>query len=72
MTTRDERLAAKYAAKGMRSATETARAKEAAKTGVTEDPMEGMRRALRQPRTQESIDNAHRHKRGLPRLGGGS
>lgn len=78
MTSRDERLAARYAAEGRESATEAKQRKETARAergsrktpAVAEDPMEGMRRALRQPRTQDSIDRAQRHKRSLPPLGG--
>lgn len=63
MSRRDERLAAKYAAKGMKSATETNREKQSSKT--VEDPMDAMRRAIAAPRTQGSLDNAAAHKRRL-------
>lgn len=71
MSKRDQRLAAtKYA--GRKSASQQAAEKKAPRRGtpppVAEDPMEGMRRALGQPRTQESIERAHAHKRSLPPL----
>lgn len=78
MSSRTDRLAAKYAAKGMKSATETAREKEASRTesrsrrsapAVADDPMAVMRRVLAEPRSQESVDRAHRHQRSLPPLG---
>lgn len=68
MSSRDQRLAAtKYA--GKKSASQSAREKTSRKApAVAEDPMEGMRRALAQPRSQESIDRAHAHQRNLPPL----
>lgn len=85
MSSRDQRLAAKYAAQGKKSATETAREREATRasqaTRVSSTPsssvpsgsgggvMAGMRRALSQPRTQESRDRAAAHKKSLPPLG---
>lgn len=67
MSSRDQRLAAtKYA--GKKSASQEAREKTRP-TQVAEDPMEGMRRALAQPRSQESIDRARAHQRSLPPLG---
>ncbi|WGV35846.1 hypothetical protein SEA_FRANKENWEENIE_160 [Streptomyces phage Frankenweenie] len=70
MPSRDQRLAAtKYA--GKKSASQAAREKTSRRSTpppVAEDPMEGMRRALAQPRSQESIDRAHAHQRNLPPL----
>lgn len=69
MTSRDQRLAqTKYA--GRKSATQTAREKTTRKApAVADDPMEGMRRALAEPRSQESVNRARRHQRILPPLG---
>jgi len=69
MTSRDQRLAAtKYA--GRKSASTEAREKTSRKApAVAEDPMDGMRRALSQPRTQESVDRARAQQRSLPPLG---
>lgn len=69
MTSRDQRLAqTKYADR--KSATATAREKAMRRApAVAEDPMNGMRRALAQPRSQESVDRARRHQRSLPPLG---
>lgn len=67
MVSRDQRLAqTKYAGKQSASATAAAKSKP---TKVAEDPMDAMRRALAQPRTQESVDRAHAHQRSLPPLG---
>mgnify|MGYP001589379126 CR=1 FL=1 len=68
MSSRDRRLAeTKYA--GRKSASESASEKSRGKTQVSEDPMAAMRRAVSAPRSQESIDRAHAHQRGLPPLG---
>lgn len=68
MSTRDQRLAEKYAAKGKVSASESARQKNA-QPSTAEDPMESMRRAIAAPRSQDSLDRAATHKRNLPPLG---
>lgn len=71
MTSRDQRLAqTKYA--GKKSASAKAAEKRRTAPSVAEDPMNAMRRALAEPRSQESVDRAHRHQSGLPRLGGGN
>lgn len=83
MTSRDQRLAQKYAAQGKTSATDAKTAKETARrerqesraarrapAPVAEDPMEAMRRAIAAPRTEESRQRARAHQRSLPRLGG--
>lgn len=71
MPSRDQRLAAtKYA--GKKSASQEAKEKTSRRASapqVTEDPMDAMRRALAQPRSQESVDRAHAHRRNLPPLG---
>jgi hypothetical protein len=85
MSERDRRLAEKYAAKGKKSATETSRVREATKPSrrsrTTETPtsrvpaesggskMDAMRRALGQPRSDESRARAKAHQRSLPPLG---
>ncbi len=67
MSSRDERLAQKYAAQGKKSANQTNREKRAARNpqGST---MDTMREMLAQPRTQESRQRAGLFKRNLPRL----
>ena len=68
MTSRDQRLAqTKYA--GKKSASQKAAEKSRTAPTVAEDPMDGMRRALAQPRAQESIDRAPASKRNRPPLG---
>lgn len=71
MPSRDQRLAAtKYA--GRKSASQAAQEKTSRRAStpqVAEDPMDAMRRALAQPRSQESIDRARAHQRNLPPLG---
>lgn len=83
MSERDRRLAEKYKAQGKKSATETAReraTRPSRGSRTTETPsssvpadsgggvMGAMRRALAQPRTQESRDRAKAHQRNLPPL----
>jgi hypothetical protein len=74
MSKRDEKLAAKHAAKGKESASarnarkaEEKASRVPAKSG--ESVMDGMRRALGEPRTEESRAAAQAYKRNLPRLG---
>jgi hypothetical protein len=80
---RDRKLAAKYAAQGRKSATETARERatrpsrgsrtvETPASSVPDNSgggvMGAMRRVLAEPRTDASRDRAAAHKRNLPPL----
>lgn len=77
MTSRDERLAEKYRAKGKASASETARAKERGRRGrssggdspASSSIMDAMRKAVQAPRDAESKKRGRAHKDGLPPLG---
>lgn len=64
MSSRDRRLAeTRYA--GRQSASEKARAAK----GGTESSRAAMQRVIVQPRSQESLDRAAKHKGNLPPLG---
>jgi hypothetical protein len=67
MSKRDQRLAAEYAAQGKESAS-ARNARKAAET-AKESAMDGMRRALKEPRTEESRAAAKAYKLNLPPLG---
>lgn len=81
MSDRDRKLAEKYAAKGMKSATETSREKSARRnTGRGEAVAGSVESALRAfdparpketavSRSSESTKRARAHKFGLPKLG---
>jgi hypothetical protein len=70
MSERDKRLAQQYAAKGKISANESNRLRQQAQaTPANGDGMDATRAAIAAPRTQESLDRAANHKRGLPKLG---
>lgn len=79
MSKRDERLAAKYAAQGKKSATETAREKSQSRSRVPDNAGDSVLDQLRSfsyadpkpvGRDQASVDRAAAHKRRLPPLGG--
>lgn len=77
MTSRDERLAAKYRAKGMKSATETSREREAGRGQTSGGGILGALKNFDKdadkvkpvPLSDESKERARAFKRSLPPLG---